>query len=89
MGKLDLLTSGVIFVVNRYECFMENKNIRKTFCGFKPSKKGIQPHQNFTGSYNKSEEAVDELQKVKLFDQHQVEFENQVCFREKEEYDNK
>ena len=25
----------------------------------------------------------------KIFDQHQVEFENYLCFREKEEYNNK
>ena len=41
--------SGVIFVVNRYEYLMENKNIIKTFCDCKPL--DIYPHQNFTGSY--------------------------------------
>ena len=34
-----LLTSGVIFAVNRYECFMENKNIIRTFCNSKLWKK--------------------------------------------------
>ena len=34
----ELLTSGVIFAVNRYEYFIENKNIVRTFCGCKPSK---------------------------------------------------
>ena len=33
-----LLTSGVVFAVDTYECFTENKNIR-TICGCKPSKK--------------------------------------------------
>ena len=32
------------------KCFMENKNIIRTFCGCKLSKKGIWPHQIFTGS---------------------------------------
>ena len=31
--------SGVIFAVNKYECFMKNKNIVRTSCGCKPSKK--------------------------------------------------
>ena len=39
---------------------MENKNI--TFCGSKPKKKNIEPHENFTGSYEKSVEILDELQ---------------------------
>ena len=40
---------------------MENKNI--TFCGCKPKKKNnIEPHENFTGSYEKSVEILDELQ---------------------------
>ena len=34
-----LLTSCVVFAVNRYECFMEDKNMIKTFCGCKLSKK--------------------------------------------------
>ena len=36
---------------------MENKNMIRTFCGCKPSKKkkNIEPHQNFTGSYKKCE----------------------------------
>ena len=50
----ELLTSGVVFTVNRYECFMEYKNWIRTFCSCKPSKKNkIEPHQNFTGSYKK------------------------------------
>ena len=49
----ELLTSGVVFAV-KYECLIENKNIR-TFCGCKPSKKktSIEPHQSFTGCYEK------------------------------------
>ena len=40
---------------------MENKNI--TFFGCKPLKKNnIELHQNFTGSYEKSVEVLDELQ---------------------------
>ena len=27
----------------------------RTFCGCKPSKKSIEPHQNFTGSYKKGD----------------------------------
>ena len=50
----EILMSGVVFAVNRYECFMENKNMIRTFCGCKPSKKNnIEPHQNCTGSYKK------------------------------------
>ena len=43
---------------------MENKNTIRTFCGWKTSKKkkDIQPHQNFTDSYKKSVEALDELE---------------------------
>ena len=33
-----ITTSGGVFAVNKYECFMENKNI-KTFSGCKLSKK--------------------------------------------------
>ena len=29
---------GVIFIVNTYKCFMENKNMVRTFCGCKSSK---------------------------------------------------
>ena len=54
----ELLTSRVVFAVNRYECVMENKNKIRTFCDCKPSKKNnIEPHQNFTVffSYKKRE----------------------------------
>ena len=45
----ELLTSGGVFTVNRYEYFMEKKIIIRTFCGSKRSKKNnIEPHQNFT-----------------------------------------
>ena len=37
-----LLTSGVIFAVNRYGRFMENENIIRTFCGFKPYKQSVE-----------------------------------------------
>ena len=33
----ELLTSWVVFEVNRYESFMANKNMIRTFCGCKPS----------------------------------------------------
>ena len=42
--------SGVIFVVNRYECFMKNKNIIRTFCDCNYWKKE-DTHRYFTGSY--------------------------------------
>ena len=42
----ELWTSGGVFGVNRYECFMENKNI--TFCRCKLSKNNFKPDQNFT-----------------------------------------
>ena len=38
-NQRELLTSWVVFAVNRYECFMENKNMIRTFCDSKPSKK--------------------------------------------------
>ena len=37
---------------------MENR----TFCGCKPSKKNIEPHQNFAGPYKHSVKALGELQ---------------------------
>ena len=37
-NQRELLTSRVVCAVNRYECFMENKNLIRTFCGCKPSK---------------------------------------------------
>ena len=52
------------------------------FCGCKPSQKNIEPHENFTGSYEKTVVVVDKLQDAiskvrkvnkswqKLFDQH-------------------
>ena len=52
-----LLTSSIVFAVNKYECFMENKNMIKTFCGCKSSKNTIQPHQNFTGTGNFTKKA--------------------------------
>ena len=42
----ELWTSGGVFAVNRYKCFMENKNV--TFCCCKLSKNNIKPDQNFT-----------------------------------------
>ena len=33
-----IITSKGVLVVNRYECFMENKNIKR-FCGYKLSEK--------------------------------------------------
>ena len=37
-NQRELLTPGVIFTVNTYECFMENKNMIRTFCECKSSK---------------------------------------------------
>ena len=37
----ELSKSGVVFAVNRYECFMEIENMLKTFCGCKPYKKTL------------------------------------------------
>ena len=37
-NQWELLMPWIVFAVNRYECFMENKNIRR-FCGCKPFKK--------------------------------------------------
>ena len=59
MYKFDLLTSGVIFTVNRYKYFMENKI--RTIYGCKPKKIGVYSYQNFTGSYKKFLEALDEV----------------------------
>ena len=48
-NQRELLTSWVVFAANRYECFMEKKNMIRTFCGCKPSKKhSIETHQIFT-----------------------------------------
>ena len=80
---------------------MENKNLIRTFCGCKPSKKKnkIEPHQNFSGSYKKCEGSgltpkYTESKKVsklwqKLSEQQDIKFLNQVYLREKEAYNNK
>ena len=63
-----LLISGVVFAVNRYECFMENKNMIRKFCGCKSSEKiNIEPHQNFNGPYKKHgcSELTPETQNIK------------------------
>ena len=53
-NQKKLLKSWAVFAVNRYECFMENKNMLRIFSGCKPSKKNnIESH--FTGSYKKYE----------------------------------
>ena len=70
-----------MFVVDRYECFIENKN--KNVSAVNLKKKNIQPHQNFTSFYKQSAEALAELRDTqnikikkvnklrrKLFDQH-------------------
>ena len=36
-NQRELLTSGIAFAVNRYQCYMENKNMIRTFNGYKPS----------------------------------------------------
>ena len=56
-GKLLTSGSGVIFGV--YECFTENKNIRKFF-GFKLQKKVFEPIQKYV--LIKSVDALGELQ---------------------------
>ena len=62
-NQKELLTPRVASAVNRYECFMENENMIRTFWGCKPCKKNnnIEPHQNFTGSY-KNLKALDYVQ---------------------------
>ena len=42
----ELWKSGGVFVVNRYECFMEKNSI--TFCCCKLSKNSMKPDKNFT-----------------------------------------
>ena len=67
-----ITTSGGVFAVNKYECFMENKNI-KTFSGCKLSKKknNIEPHQYFTcykkqgGSSLTSRHRISKVKKIK------------------------
>ena len=56
-NQRKLLTRGVIFTVNTYECFMEKKE-HSTVVNLK---KNIEPNQTFTGSYKKCE-ALGELQ---------------------------
>ena len=42
---------------------MENKDILRTFWGWKPWKKNIEPHENVTGPYKKiTVEIMDEFQ---------------------------
>ena len=48
-----------MFTVNRYKYFMENKI--RTIYGCKPKKIGVYSYQNFTGSYKKFLEALDEV----------------------------
>ena len=52
-NQRELLTSRVVFAVNRYECFTEKENLIRTFSGRKPSKQKKLPHQNFTGFFKK------------------------------------
>ena len=41
-------------IMNWSECFLWNKNKIGTFWGWNPlENKNMEPHQNFTGSYNK------------------------------------
>ena len=47
------MTPGINFPVSLCQGFMKNKNIKRTFCGRKPSKKDTLPHQSFRGSYKK------------------------------------
>ena len=61
----ELLTSGEIFSVNRYECFTKNKNIIERFWNCKTNKRTTTTkknhHQNFTGFYVKKAQTLDEL----------------------------
>ena len=40
----ELLMSRGVFAVNRYECFMENKNIIRKSAAVDVSKNNIEPH---------------------------------------------
>ena len=59
-NQRKLLTSGIIFAVNKYECFMEYKNTTRPFYGCKPSK--IESRQNFISFYKQRVEALNERQ---------------------------
>ena len=96
-NQRKLLTRGVIFTVNTYECFMEKKE-HSTVVNLK---KNIEPNQTFTGSYKKRE-ALGELQDThnikskkankfwrKLSDQDNVRLKDYVCLSKKEAYNNK
>ena len=55
-NQRKLLTSWIVFAVNRYECFIENKNKVRIFCGCKPSiKKQHWASSKFTGFFKKRE----------------------------------
>ena len=50
----ELLTPGIIFVMNREEYFTKNKNKLRSVSGWNPLKnKNIEPHQYFTRSLKK------------------------------------
>ena len=99
-NQRELLTS-VVFAINRYQYFTENKNI--TFCGCKPSqkttlslikiflalmKKTQRYWMNFKIQRISKDRKVNKLWQ-ELFDQHQLKFKNQACLREREAYNNK
>ena len=51
----ELLMSGVIFGITRYECFTEsNLYEERNLETLKLRKKNIEPHQNFIGSLQKA-----------------------------------
>ena len=58
----ELSTSGVIFAVSRCECFVGNKNIKERSVAINLKKNITEFQQNFTSSYKKSLEALDEVQ---------------------------
>ena len=61
-NQKELLTPGEIFNISRYECFMESKNMIKTYCSCKPSKTTLNFIKILLFFVKKIVEALDELQ---------------------------
>ena len=83
--KEKIINARSKFAVSRYKGFMKNKNIIRTFCGYKPSKKDTLSHQSFTSSNKKAQRhwmnsKIHKISKGKkvnklgqnFFDQHKV-----------------
>ena len=64
-NQRESLTSGVVFTVNMYEYFMENKIMIGTFCGYKASKKQ-KTKNNKKKNKAKQNKTIMRLQKVLL-----------------------